>query len=79
MRCSSDTNPFGALLDKLPLPLVISLAQAKERLDSTIYRIINERRAAGVDRGDLLSMLLLAQDEEGDGGSMTNEQLRDER
>jgi cytochrome P450 len=72
------TNPFGALLDKLPLPGNIRWLKAKERLDSTIYRIINERRAAGVDRGDLLSMLLLAQDEEGDGGSMTDVQLRDE-
>jgi cytochrome P450 len=31
-----------------------------------------------VDRGDLLSMLLLAQDEEGDGGGMTDVHLRDE-
>lgn len=72
------TNPFGGLLDKLPLPGNFRWLKAKQRLDSTIYRIINERRAAGVDRGDLLSMLLLAQDEEGDGGSMTDVQLRDE-
>ncbi len=72
------TNPFGALLEKLPLPGNVRWLKAKERLDSTIYRIIDERRAAGVDRGDLLSMLLLAQDEEGDGGSMTDVQLRDE-
>jgi len=72
------TNPLSGLLDKLPLPANIRWLRAKERLDSTIYRIINERRASGEDRGDLLSMLLLAQDEEGDGGSMTDEQLRDE-
>ncbi|MEK6287387.1 MAG: cytochrome P450 [Acidobacteriota bacterium] len=72
------TNPFGGLLEKLPLPGNFRWLKAKQRLDSTIYRIINERRAAGVDRGDLLSMLLLAQDEEGDGGSMTDVQLRDE-
>src|SRR2546425_7246190 len=72
------TNPFSGLLDKLPLPGNFRWLKAKARLDSTIYRIINERRAAGVDRGDLLSMLLLAQDEEGDGGSMTDVQLRDE-
>jgi len=72
------TNPLGPLLEKLPLPSNIRWLKAKQRLDSTIYRIINERRAAGVDRGDLLSMLLLAQDEEGDGGSMTDVQLRDE-
>jgi len=72
------TNPLSGLLDKLPLPGNIRWLKAKKRLDSTIYRIIHERRASGEDRGDLLSMLLLAQDEEGDGGSMTDEQLRDE-
>jgi cytochrome P450 len=72
------TNPLSGLLDKLPLPSNIRWLKAKVRLDSTIYRVINERRASGEDRGDLLSMLLLAQDEEGDGGSMTDQQLRDE-
>lgn len=47
------------------------------RLDSTIYRIIDERRKAGADRQDLLSMLLLAQDED-TGGKMTDLQVRDE-
>lgn len=51
---------------------------AKEKLDRIIYRLIDERRRSGVDHGDLLSMLLLAQDEEGDGGRMTDQQLRDE-
>src|SRR6266852_2634549 len=72
------TNPFGGLLEKLPLPGNFRWLKAKQRLDATIYRIINQRRASGEDRGDLLSMLLLAQDEEGDGGSMTDVQLRDE-
>jgi cytochrome P450 len=40
--------------------------------------MIRERRATGEDRGDLLSMLLLAQDTEGDGTSMSDLQLRDE-
>jgi cytochrome P450 len=43
-----------------------------------IRRIIRERRASGEDRGDLLSMLLAAVDEEGDGTGMTDEQARDE-
>ncbi len=72
------TSPFAALLEMLPLPSNRRWMEAKERLDSTMYRIINEHRATGVDRGDLLSMLLLAQDEEGDGSSMNDEQLRDE-
>ena len=71
------TMPFPQLLNKLPLPSNFRFVKASKRLDATIYRIIEEHRAAGVDRGDLLSMLLLAQDEEG-GGGMTDLQLRDE-
>jgi len=62
---------------RLPLPQTRRLKRAVQRLDRTIYAIIGERRASGQDRGDLLSMLLLAQDEEGTGG-MTDLQLRDE-
>ena len=72
------TMPFAGLLEKLPLPSNIRWLKAKQRLDSTMYRIINERRSSGKDRGDLLSMLLLAQDDEGDGSGMTDAQLRDE-
>jgi cytochrome P450 len=70
--------PFSEYLDKLPLPQTRRFHRAKERLDATIYRMIAERRRSGADRGDLLSMLLLAQDEEGMSGSMTDEQVRDE-
>jgi cytochrome P450 len=70
--------PFGELLERLPIPQAIRFRRARARLDATIYRMIAERRASGADRGDLLSMLLLAQDVEGDGGRMTDEQLRDE-
>jgi len=72
------TSPFPNLLMKLPLPSNFRFLKASKRLDATIYRIINEHRATGADRGDLLSMLLMAQDEEGDGGGMTDLQLRDE-
>jgi cytochrome P450 len=48
------------------------------RIDDAVYRIIQARRATNEDRGDLLSMLLLAQDAEGDGGKMSDLQLRDE-
>ena len=72
------TVPFFNLLQKLPLPQVRRFDNARAKLDAIIYRLIEERRASGRDRGDLLSMLLLAQDEEGDGGGMTDEQLRDE-
>ena len=75
---NSLTLPFGQWLDRLPLPASKRFLKARERLDATIYRIINERRASGEDRGDLLSMLIAARDEEGDGSGMTDEQLRDE-
>jgi cytochrome P450 len=70
--------PFGELLERLPLPTTLRFRRGRERLDATIYRLIAERRASGEDRGDLLSMLLLAQDSEGDGGTMSDLQLRDE-
>lgn len=69
--------PFAQLLAKLPLPHSNRFRKAKSTLDTVIYDIINERRKSGEDKGDLLSMLLLAQDED-DGGQMTDEQVRDE-
>jgi cytochrome P450 len=70
--------PFSELLEKLPLPYIKRFEAARARLDKTIYRIIDEHRATGEDTGDLLSMLLLAQDTEGDGSGMTDLQVRDE-
>ena len=56
--------------------------QALKVIDDTIMGFIRERRASGEDkagtRGDLLSMLLLAADEDGAGGGMTDKQARDE-
>lgn len=69
--------PFSHLLEKLPLPQVLRFQAARARLDATIYRLIAEHRASGEDKGDLLSMLLAAQDED-DGGFMTDTQVRDE-
>lgn len=69
--------PFSEFLEKLPLPPVRRFHKARDRLDRTIYRLIAERRAAGRDTGDLLSMLLMAQDDETKGG-MTDAQVRDE-
>ncbi len=67
--------PFAEYLEKLPLPHVRRFEKARARLDATIYGLIRERRTSGVDTGDLLSMLLFAQDEE---SGMTDEQVRDE-
>lgn len=71
------TLPFYSLVEKLPIPAMQRAGHALATLDALIYRMIAERRASGEDTGDLLSMLLLAQDEEGTGG-MTDQQVRDE-
>ncbi len=70
--------PFAPLLTRLFPAIDRRFERTRARLDATIYRMIREHRADSADRGDLLSMLLLAQDELGDGGGMTDEQLRDE-
>ncbi len=51
-------------------------AQAIRDMDDIVMRVIEERRHKGDDRGDLLSMLLMAQDEDGTG--MSDKQVRDE-
>ncbi|HEX8169356.1 MAG TPA: cytochrome P450 [Thermoanaerobaculia bacterium] len=70
--------PFADFWMKFPIPPVLRFRRAIARLDRTIYALIDARRRGGEDRGDLLSMLLLARDTEGDGGTMTDLQLRDE-
>src|SRR5207248_774460 len=60
----------------LPLPFLIRVRRAVRQLDEVVYRIIRERRESESDKGDLLSMLMQARDE--DGSSMTDKQLRDE-
>lgn len=69
--------PFSEWLEKLPLPQSKRFNNARDTLNSVIYKIINERRKSGEDKGDLLSMLLMAQDEE-TGSGMSDEQVRDE-
>lgn len=70
--------PFSEILEKLPFPQSRRFHKAKETLDKIIYGIIEERRRSNEDTGDLLSMLLAARDEEGDGTGMSDEQIRDE-
>lgn len=67
------------LPDWLPLPAKRRKRWAIRTVDAVVRDIIQARRATGEDRGDLLSMLLLAVDEAGgDGARMTDEQARDE-
>ncbi|MCL5999799.1 MAG: cytochrome P450 [Chloroflexi bacterium] len=51
--------------------------QALRTIDEVVMGFIRARRASGEDRGDLLSMLLLAVDEDGTG-QMSDKQARDE-
>ncbi|MGE3959321.1 MAG: cytochrome P450 [Vicinamibacterales bacterium] len=70
--------PYADLLEKLPIPQLRRGREARARLDAIVYGLIAERRRHPGDRGDLLSMLLLAQDEEQGGRGMTDAQVRDE-
>jgi cytochrome P450 len=72
--------PFSDTIQRLPLPAIRHAHQAREDLDATIYRMIAGRRAEGRDHGDVLSMLLAAEDtgEGGEGGTLTDAQVRDE-
>lgn len=60
----------------LPTPFRMRKKWSIETLHTVVDQIIQARRTSGEDKGDLLSMLLLAQDE--DGVQMTDEQVRDE-
>ena len=70
-------GPFAELLDHMPFhPATRRFGAARSGLDAVIYRLIEERRRDGADRGDLLSMLLSARDET--GAPMPAELVRDE-
>ena len=60
----------------LPTRRNLQAKRAVRNLTEIIDRIIQERRASNDDAGDLLSLLIHAQDE--DGSRMTTQQLRDE-
>ena len=70
--------PFPDLLERLPIPALRRSRAARETLDRIIYGMIAERRTSPSDRGDLLSMLLMAQDEEAGGQGMSDLEVRDE-
>jgi cytochrome P450 len=60
----------------IPTPHNIRFEMAARRLDGVVGAIIENRRKSEEDRGDLLSMLMLAEDDSGE--RMTDKQLRDE-
>src|SRR5262245_3331901 len=80
---STLVKPFASqatlkwILDnRMPTPAHRRYFNSVSEIDRIVFRIISERRASGYDEGDLLSMLLQAQDD--DGSQMTDQQLRDE-
>lgn len=75
-RFSSQWSAWRILTQFLPSPGSRRFEQVMTNLDNYIYGLIHERRASGKDTGDLLSMLLMARDDDGQG--MTDKQLRDE-
>lgn len=68
-------DPFP-LPEWVPTPRRQKLKAAMTELDAIIQRIIDARRQSNADRGDLLSMLLSARDDNDQG--MSDKQLRDE-
>ena len=69
-------SPIQVIPDWIPTPNNRKRKEAVQALDAIITDIINRRRASNVDQGDLLSMLMMATDD--DGKQMTDRQLRDE-
>ncbi len=70
--------PRAEAMLHLPIPGLMRFRKARKRLDTVVHRMIDQHRADGIDRGDLLSMLIASRDEEGDHTKMSDEQLRDE-
>ncbi len=63
-------------VERLPIPGNRQFDEAIARMRAIVFEVIANWRAEGVDHGDLLSTLLLARDESGEG--MTDEQTYDE-
>ena len=61
----------------VPTPNNLRARKSVRKLDEMIYGFIHRRRQSKEDRGDLLSILLHARDEN-DGKAMTDRQVRDE-
>ncbi|HEY6065303.1 MAG TPA: cytochrome P450 [Thermoanaerobaculia bacterium] len=68
-------RPFK-IPDWIPTPGNLRYRRGIRRLERLVFRILAERRADPRDRGDLLSLLISARDD--DGSAMSDSQLRDE-
>ncbi|GAA3431236.1 cytochrome P450 [Kutzneria kofuensis] len=65
-----------SFVHKLPLPPKLREDAAMRELHRVVDNVIAEYRRGGVDHGDLMSMMMMAQDDTGTG--MTDTQLHDE-
>lgn len=65
------------LVERLPIPANRRFDQAATRFRQVVAEVIAAARAEGKDHGDVLSMLLLARDED-TGEGMTDQQIHDE-
>jgi cytochrome P450 len=70
--------PLWRLLRLVPTRANRQLALAQRRLDEIILALIARRRAEGGDRGDLLSMLLAAEDSDNPEKRLTDREIRDQ-
>ena len=73
-NATAPLQPFAHFRARFALPPFGRTMAAGDQLDTIVQRMIEEHRAAG-DTGDLLSMMIAAQE---DGVAMDDAQLRDE-
>lgn len=70
--------PGARWLLQTPLPFARRLQNSQRNLDAAVYALIRERRTQGADMGDLLSMLLMAEDAEQPGERLSDVEVRDQ-
>ncbi len=70
--------PFWRYSRYLPTARNLALREAHQKLDTTIYRLISQRRKDTRDHGDLLSMLLAAEDADNPQKRLTDVEVRDQ-
>ena len=70
--------PMWKLLRRIPIASNRRLARAMAKLDATIMEVIAQRRADPRDTGDLLSMLLAAEDAEHPDKRLNDREIRDQ-
>jgi len=70
--------PLWKYFRLIPTTRNLRLLRAQKRLDKTVYELISQRRKEGRDHGDLLSMLLAAEDAENPQKRLTDTEVRDQ-